>query len=115
MEKKMIIWDEKEENVFYGYIGEKTKMVDMYGEPIFVGDVVKITAKYSDCPEEDTYKSMAVYDEEENKSYIMGIECRCWKNGTISGWDVEKIVDYSNIERSEVAKEVIIDRNFTIK
>ena len=115
MGKKMIIWDEKEENVFYGYIGEKTKMVDMYGEPIFVGDVVKITAKYSDCPEEDTYKSMAVYDEEENKSYIMGIECRCWKNGTISGWDVEKIVDYSNIERSEVAKEVIIDRNFTIK
>ena len=26
MEKKMIIWDEKEENVFYGYIGEKTLM-----------------------------------------------------------------------------------------
>ena len=58
---------------------------------------------------------MAVYDEEENKSYIMGIECRCWKNGTISGWDVEKIVDFSNIEHSEVAKEVMIDRNFTIK
>ena len=115
MEKKMIIWDEKEDNMFCGYIGEKTKMIDVYGEPIFVGDVVKITDKSSDCPEEDTYKSIAVYDLEENKSFIWGIECRCWKNGTITGWDVEKIVDFSNIEHSEVAKEVIIDRNFVIK
>ena len=94
MEKKMIIWDEKEENVFCGYIGEKTKMVDMYGEPIFVGDVVKITTKYSDCPEEDTHKSMAVYDEEENKSYIWGIECCCWKNVIICVCYFYYFVDY---------------------
>ena len=110
-DKKMIIWDEEDECIFYGYVGEKTNMVDVYGEPIFVGDVVKITSKAF-----GTFnKSMAVYDEEEDKYFIMGIKSRCAEDGVITGWDVEKIIDHSNIEHSKIAKEVMKGRNFTIK
>ena len=51
MGKKMMIWDEKEDNMFCGYIGEKTKMVDMYGEPIFVGDDMKCKINTLDMKE----------------------------------------------------------------
>ena len=86
-------------------------MVDMYGEPIFVGDVVEITSQISGVFD----KSMAVYDEEEDKYFIMGIESRCAEDGVVTGWDVEKIVDHSNIEHSKIAKEVMKGRDFTIK
>ena len=89
----------KSENTgkFYGEIGTPTKMKDINGQPLFVGDVVEVTAKGI-----GTLGNVYVV-ERDNKSFVMGIKGCCSADGTIDDdWIVIKQEGYEELKNGEM-------------
>lgn len=81
---------------FYGKIGTLTKMEDITGEPLFVGDVVEVISKGK-----RTYGNSYVAGNED-KSFVMGIAGSCSADGTIDDcWIVIKKKSYEELENGE--------------
>ena len=82
--------------VFCGKIGTPTKMKDITGQPLFVGDVVELISKGKRiCGN----KYIA---EDDGKGFVMGIDDCCSADGTIDdGWVVIKRKGYEELENGE--------------
>ena len=81
---------------FYGKIGAPTKMKDMTGKPLFVGDVVEVISKGN-----GTYGNSYVAGNDD-KGFVMGIEYCCSADGTIDDcWIVIKKKSYEELENGE--------------
>ena len=81
---------------FYGKIGAPTKMKDITGKPLFVGDVVELILKgKGTCGDE-------YIAECDGKGFVMGIEYCCSADGTIDDcWIVIKKKSYEELENGE--------------
>ena len=82
--------------VSYGKIGTPTKMKDIAGQPLFVGDVVEVISK---C--KGTYGNSYVAGNDD-KGFVMGIAGNCSADGTIDNdWIVIKKKSYEELENGE--------------
>ena len=82
--------------VFYGKLGTPTKMKDITGEPLFVGDVVELISKGS------RICGNKYITEADGKGFVMGIEYCCSADGTIDDkWIVIKRKSYEELENGE--------------
>lgn len=80
----------------YGKIGTLTKMEDITGEPLFVGDVVELISKTT-----RTWKHKYIVGNED-KGFVMGIAGSCSADGTIDNdWIVIKKKSYEELENGE--------------
>lgn len=88
---------ELNENLHYGVIGTQTKLKDVRGEQLFIGDVVTLVA------DETNYgKWFVVQDNEHNHAFIMSIESDCRSDGKIAeDWIVIKEKSYKDLENGE--------------
>lgn len=90
----------------YGVVGEKTNYKDINGQPIHIGDIVKVEVDIEGrkvTVEEPMVKSN-VADSLREKSFIMGIESICNDStGEIGGetLDIEVIKSYKDLEDDE--------------
>lgn len=82
--------------VSYGKIGTPTKMKDIAGQPLFVGDVVEVISKGK-----GTYGNSYVAGNDD-KGFAMGIAGNCSADGTIDDcWIVIKKKSYEELENGE--------------
>ena len=82
--------------VSYGKIGTPTKMEDITGEPLFVGDVVEVISKGN-----GTYGNSYVAGND-YKGFVMGIAGSCSADGTIDDcWIVIKKKSCEELENGE--------------
>ena len=82
--------------VFYGKLGTPTKMKDITGEPLFVGDVVELISKGS------RICGNKYITEADGKGFVMGIKDCCSADGTIDDkWIVIKRKSYEELENGE--------------
>lgn len=82
-----------------GYIGEKTNLTALFGEELYVGDVVEY---YS--PDKGT-KNKCVVVKEDSNYYVMGCsyDTTNMKNGIgKSGWQYRKVRSYTDAKHNEV-------------
>lgn len=82
----------------YGTVGEPTGYKDVYGKPLFVGDVV---THFSKETQHDFGETVIVH--RRNKFFVMGIEVDCNdKEWTIdSDWVIVKVKDHSEMKRGD--------------
>lgn len=87
----------------YGKIGEPTNLLDSFGKPLFVGDVVELISKTTGhLGEEFVVKSKISWGEKNIKSFVMGIEEICKGGNDYDGrFLVVKVKDHSNLEHLE--------------
>lgn len=85
-----------------GIIGTPTKMRDITGEQLFVGDtVVLVDKRGSFCGEEFICR----YD---GKNFVAGIGGSCNENGTFSnGWIIVKTKSYKDLKHNEKRDYII--------
>lgn len=88
---------------FYGKIGEPTNLLDSFGKPLFVGDVVELISKITGhLGEEFVVKSKLSWGEKNIKSFVMGIEENCKGGNDYDGrFLVVKVKDHSKLEHLE--------------
>ena len=81
-----------------GFIGEKTSLTALFGEELYVGDVVEIYA--TDTKTNYGYKCVC---KEGDKEFVMGIMSRSlgMKNGIAGVWQVRKIKSYKELTDGE--------------
>ena len=88
---------ESDEHSNYGVIGTQTKIKDVRGEQLFIGDVVTLVAN-----ETNYGKWFVVQDNEHNHAFIMSIEPDCRSDGKIAkDWIVIKEKSYKDLENGE--------------
>ena len=81
---------------FFGEISTPTKMKDIAGEPLFVGDVVELISKTT-----RTWKHEYIVGNDD-KGFVMGIAGSCSADGTIDNdWIVIKQKSYEELENGE--------------
>ena len=87
----------------YGKIGEPTNLLDSFGKPLFVGDVVELISKTTGhLGQEFVVKSKISWGEKNIKSFVMGIEENCKGGNDYDGrFLVVKVKDHSNLEHLE--------------
>lgn len=87
----------------YGAIGEPTNLLDSFGTPLFIGDVVELISKTTGhLGEEFVVKSEISWGEKNIKSFVMGIEKNCKGGNDYDGrFLVVKVKDYSKVEHLE--------------
>lgn len=77
----------------YGTVGTPTKYKDVYGRPLFVGDIVEI---------ENAFFAFEFVVEDKYGAYVMGIkECCDPKKGTIRDWKVKLITPFTEVEEGK--------------
>ena len=82
--------------VFYGKLGTPTKMKDITGEQLFVGDVVELISKG------ERICGNNYIAERDGKGFVMGIKDCCSADGTIDDeWIVIKRKSYEELENGE--------------
>lgn len=88
---------------FYGKIGEPTNLLDSFGKPLFVGDVVELIGKTTGhLGQEFVVKSKISWGEKNIKSFVMSIEESCKGGNDYDGrFLVVKVKDYSKLEHLE--------------
>lgn len=93
---------------FYGLIGAETKIKDMNGETLHIGDVVYIinNGKHKDLPSDVTMCSETFIVNDDNKNFVMGIENCCDENGNVKGFTVIKKKSYTELENHETHSRV---------
>lgn len=81
-----------------GTVGEPTGYKDVYGKPLFVGDVV---THFSKNTQHDFGETVIVH--RRNKFFVMGIEASCNdKEWTIDpDWVIVKVKDHSEMKRGD--------------
>lgn len=86
-----------------GKIGEPTNLLDSFGKPLFVGDVVELISKITGhLGEEFVVKSKVSWGEKNIKSFVMGIEKDCKGGNEYGGkFIVVKVKDHSKVEHLE--------------
>lgn len=86
-----------------GKIGEPTNLLDSFGKPLFVGDVVELISKITGhLGEEFVVKSKDLCGEKNIKSFVMGIEESCKGGNDYDGrFLVVKVKDHSKVEHLE--------------
>lgn len=86
-----------------GKIGEPTNLLDSFGKPLFVGDVVELISKITGhLGEEFVVKSKVSWGEKNVKSFVMGIERACKGGNEYGGkFIVVKVKDHSKVEHLE--------------
>lgn len=88
--------------VNYGIIGTPTKMEDITGEQLFVGDIVALV----DCNGDYHEKQFVCSDK--IKDFVMGIESSCNENGTFErGWIIVKTKSYKDLKHNEKRDYII--------
>lgn len=86
----------------YGEIGKPTKLKDIVGRALFVGDVVELFNS-DNLP----FGESSIV-ESEGKQYVMGIIGSCSENGEITGgWKVIKKRSYTDVADGEVIDKTI--------
>lgn len=87
----------------YGKIGEPTNLLDSFGKPLFVGDVVELISKTTGhLGEKFVVKSKVSWGEKNVKSFVMGIEKDCKGGNEYGGkFIVVKVKDHSKVEHLE--------------
>ena len=87
---------DEDTGTFYGKIGTPTKMKDIAGQPLFVGDVVEVTEKGI----ETCWNRYIV--EDCDKCFVMRMKSDCDVDGTIDDdWVVIKRKSYEDLENDE--------------
>lgn len=86
---------ENEGGDFYGNIGEPTKMKDITGELLFVGDIVVIVSK------SDSRSAECFVVNDNSEMFIMGIKNACKMNGTIKEWIAVKKKSYKDLKHGD--------------
>lgn len=82
----------------YGTIGDTTPYKDIKGEPLFVGDAVKII--YSETG--GKFKTYLVKTETDG-AFVMGIQQSCnSETGEIKYWQVTKTKSFEDIKGGEI-------------
>lgn len=87
----------------YGAIGEPTNLLDSFGTPLFIGDVVELISKTSGCVGESfVVKGEDLLKKGKTKNFVMGIEVNCaGGNDYGSNFLVVKVKDHSKVEHLE--------------
>ena len=99
---------EKKENVFrlfddcgncYGIVGTPTKYKDVYGRPLFVGDIVEI---------ENAFRSLQFVAEDDiDGAYILGIQKACDpKTGTTRDWKITLVTPFPEVKDGTKAASI---------
>ena len=99
---------EKKENVLrlfddcgncYGIVGTPTKYKDVYGRPLFVGDVVEI---------ENAFISLQFVGEDDiDGAYILGIQKACDpKTGTVRDWKIKLVTPFTEVKDGTEASSI---------
>lgn len=74
----------------YGTVGTPTKYKDVYGRPLFVGDIVEV---------ENAFLFMQFVCEDEDGAYVMGLKKYCdTKTGTIRDWKVQLATPFTEVK-----------------
>ena len=79
----------------YGLIGKKTNLTAIFGEKLYVGDVVEVY----DTASSIGHKSIELVCEDESGGFVMGIACssRGMKDGIARDWQVRKVKSYKEL------------------
>lgn len=87
----------------YGKIGEPTNLLDSFGKPLFVGDVVELISETTEhLGQEFVVKSKISWGEKNIKSFVMSIEKSCKGGNDYDGrFLVVKVKDHSKVEHLE--------------
>ena len=86
----------------YGEIGKPTKLKDIVGRVLFVGDVVELF-NFDNFP----FGESSIV-ESEGKQYVMGILDNCSENGEITGgWKIIKKRSYTEVNDGEIIDKTI--------
>lgn len=87
----------------YGKIGEPTNLLDSFGKPLFVGDVVDVISKTTGhLGQEFVVKNKIEWGAKNVKSFVMGIEESCKGGNDYDGrFLVVKVKDHSKVEHLE--------------
>ena len=82
----------------FGEIGKKTKLTALFGEELYVGDVVELYDI-----DGNKIKSRTYICEEEGKAFVMCIANDSYnmKNGIARNWQVRKIKSYKELNHNE--------------
>ena len=99
-----VIWERKEfkpyllstfNNKNYGLIGKETNLTAIFGEKLYVGDVVEVY----DTASSIGHKSIELVCEDESGGFVMGIACssRGMKDGIARDWQVRKVKSYKEL------------------
>lgn len=75
---------------FYGIVGTPTKYKDVYGRPLFVGDIVEV---------ENSFFPLHFVCEDDDDAFIYGIKNACDPNtGTIRDWKVQLVTPFTEVK-----------------
>lgn len=97
----MVPYLEDESGHFYGLLGTPTKMKDLRGEPLFVGDIVELY----DSSWRNRGDSIIVDDH--GDKFVQGIRMQCKNSGDIDhDFIVIKKQSYKDLEKGEVYRSV---------
>lgn len=82
----------------YGYIGEETNLTAMFGEKLYVGDVVEI---FDTDDNTNHGNRMVAKEKDENLYFVMGLYGRMFKNGISGPWQIKKVKSYKDLKHDE--------------
>lgn len=83
----------------YGIVGTPTKYKDVYGRPLFVGDIVEI---------ENAFRSLQFVAEDDiDGAYILGIQKACDpKTGTVRDWKITLVTPFPEVKDGTKAASI---------
>ena len=87
----------------WGDIGAETTQPAIFGEKLFVGDVVELYNTASEC---DYGRRFVASDKDTPNGFIMGVGGRKFKNGIDEEWQIRKVKSFKDLEHGEVIEGV---------
>lgn len=109
----------------FGKIGEKTGMIDFDGRPLYVGDIVNVSAlnkELRDNDDDDPFTKIlkkigqmtfisTVCKDDESGGFVMGL-ANCYNDNeqNTDEYKVVKIVDYSAVMNGAIIEKVIYEK-----
>lgn len=99
LNKKFVPHLQSDTETHYGIIGKETNLTALFGEKLYVGDVVE----YYDIESGRIFNKQYICEQEDGKAFAMGLAFHTtdMKNGVIQHYQIRKVKSYKELTHNE--------------
>lgn len=96
---KFVPYLQSNTRTYYGIIGKETNLTALFGEKLYVGDVVE----YYDIESGRIFNKQYICEQEDGKAFAMGLAFHTtdMKNGVIQHYQIRKVKSYKELTHNE--------------